>query len=191
MFWTKIKIAAVVMLAFTLAGTGAGVLAHHTLTAEQPGLVQPSDDQPAAPLAGVNPPLPPIDGADEKPDPNKKPEGEKPDPNAKREGEKPDPNAKREGEKPDPNAKPAGEKPSAKGTVFGNLDPAKYTITISVKLNNNLFQDQTFTLAKDVKVSVLGKEGGTLKDVAAGMKVMLILSPDRKSVIEIKQERPD
>jgi hypothetical protein len=62
-----------------------------------------------------------------------------------------------------------------------SVDTAKSTITITAK-----DKDQTLEVGKDAKIMLKGKDGGSLADIKPEMRVALMLSPDKKSVLGIK-----
>lgn len=82
------------------------------------------------------------------------------------------------------------KKPDAGTTAAGKVkavDEKAATITLEGKKNKEngtAGPDQTFAIAKDVKVTA-GKEAKTLADVKAGATVTLTLSQDKKTATAI------
>lgn len=79
--------------------------------------------------------------------------------------------------------------------VFQSADVAKGTISVTIKGDGDRNIERTFELGKDIRVSTSKKEDAKLSDLAAGMRIMLLMSPDRRTITGVKEvvgegERP-
>jgi len=79
--------------------------------------------------------------------------------------------------------------------VFQSADAAKGTINVTIQGDGGRNIERTFELGKDIRVSTGKKEDAKLSDLAAGMRIMLLMSPDRRTITGVKEvvgdgERP-
>ncbi|MCI0461711.1 MAG: RNA polymerase sigma factor [Gemmataceae bacterium] len=66
-----------------------------------------------------------------------------------------------------------------------SVDSAKKRLTVAVRTEAGM-REQTFELAGDVRVQLGRAENAKLADLAKGMRVVLTLTPDRKTVVAIR-----
>jgi RNA polymerase sigma factor (sigma-70 family) len=71
--------------------------------------------------------------------------------------------------------------------VFQSADAAKNTINVTIKGDGDRNIERTFELSKELRVSTGKKEDAKLSDLAAGMRIMLLMSPDRRTITGVKE----
>jgi RNA polymerase sigma factor (sigma-70 family) len=191
MFLSKSKLVAALLLVIGLLGTGAVV-------GTQQVLGEPPDVPVFSALAAVpGADLAASDQEGEQPDRGKapaekegdrRPEAEKPEPRkapAEKDGDRRPAEAER---KPDPGKRPEDrrEGPSLMGVVK-SIQAGKQ-ITVSVRAEGQE-SEQSFALSADARIVAGSREAARAEDVKPGMRVVLLLSPDRKTVVGIREVR--
>jgi hypothetical protein len=75
--------------------------------------------------------------------------------------------------------------PTLNGTLK-SVDASKNSLTVTLRDEAGDYE-RTLEISKDVRVVVGRREGATMADVKAGMRVQLTLSNDRKVIIQIRE----
>ncbi|MBL8793829.1 MAG: sigma-70 family RNA polymerase sigma factor [Planctomycetia bacterium] len=71
--------------------------------------------------------------------------------------------------------------------VFQAADGKANTITVTIQGDGGRNIERTFELSKEIRVSTGKKEDAQLSDLAAGMRITLLMSPDRRTIIGVKE----
>jgi hypothetical protein len=83
-------------------------------------------------------------------------------------------------------AKGAGGKLSRVGGTVKSVDAEKSTITITIPQEGGGGRDKTLSVAKDYRLTGIRKEGATLADIPEGSRILMMVSPEREAVVEIR-----